>query len=141
MSTEPNQTFQIQFLNNFEALARATESAMQFLEQAEASAGAINVANLALEEMATNIVKYGYDDQDAHEILLRLALVPGAIVLTLEDDGHPFDPLGAPEPDIHLPLEEREPGGLGIHLIRKMAQRMAYERSGGRNRLTITIRA
>jgi anti-sigma regulatory factor (Ser/Thr protein kinase) len=141
MSTEPNQTFQIQFLNSFEALARATESAMQFLAQAQASAGAVNVANLALEEMATNIVKYGYDDQDAHEILLRLALVPGAIVLTLEDDGHPFDPLRAPEPNIHLPLEEREPGGLGIHLIRKMAQRMVYERSGGRNRLTITIQA
>ncbi len=141
MSTEPNPTFQIQFLNNFEALARATESALQFLAQAAASAGAVNAANLALEEMATNIIKYGYDDQATHEILLRLELVPGAIALTLEDDGHPFDPLRAPEPDIHLPLEEREPGGLGIHLIRKMAQRMAYERSGGRNRLTIAIRA
>ena len=57
----------------------------------------------------------------------------------LEDDGHEFNPLAAPEPDVHLPAEQRVPGGLGIHLIRSLAERLHYERRDGRNRLTVKI--
>ena len=58
-------------------------------------------------------------------------------MLTVTDDGHPFDPREVPEPDIQLPVEERPVGGLGIHLLRKMSDRMEYGREGGRNRLCL----
>ena len=64
-----------------------------------------------------------------------------ALLLVLEDDGHEFDPLKAPEPDLDLPVEERVPGGLGIHLIHKLVEQMEYRRCGGRNRLTVKIRS
>ena len=64
---------------------------------------AVYVVNLAIEEIVTNILKYGYDDTAIHEILLRIEIHPGAVRLVLEDDGHEFNPLKVPEPDVNLP--------------------------------------
>ena len=90
--------------------------------------------------MVTNTLKFGYDDTAVHEILLRVEVLPKRLLLIIEDDGHEFNPLNAPEPDVNLPAEQRTPGGLGIHLVRKFAEDVGYERSSGRNRLTIAIR-
>ncbi len=140
MSGEPANLFERRFANQLGDLGRVTEEAVGFLEERGLSSRAVYVANLALEEMATNILKYGYDDTAAHEILLRLEVSPGAVVMALEDDGHEFNPLTAPEPDVNGPAEDRAPGGLGIHLVRKLADHVEYERRCGRNRLTVRIR-
>jgi serine/threonine-protein kinase RsbW len=141
MSAEPHNVFERCFNSRLADLSRATQEAVQFLEDRGVAGRAVYLANLAIEEMATNIIKYGYDDKAVHEILLRLQIHPGALVLVLEDDGHPFNPLEAPEPDVGLPAEQRAPGGLGIHLVRKLVEQMDYERRGGRNRLTVKIRS
>lgn len=141
MRTAPDNSFERRFPNRLDDLARVTTEAIQFLEAAGIGAQAVYVANLAIEELATNVLKYGYDDQALHEILLRLELCPERVRMVLEDDGHPFNPLEAPEPDVHLPAEQRGPGGLGIHLVRKLAEQVTYERCAGQNRTTLTIRA
>lgn len=140
MSTQPLKTFERRFKNSMAELGLATEAAMRFIESQGISGLASNAANLAIEEMVTNILKFGYDDAMVHEILLRAEVMPRQLLLTIEDDGHEFNPLNAPEPDINLPVECRTPGGLGIHLVRKLADKMRYERRDGRNRLTIEIR-
>lgn len=141
MSTGAEIFFERRFPSRLADLERVTAEAIQFLETAGIGSEAVYLANLAIEEMATNILKYGYDDQALHEILLRLELSSERVRLVLEDDGHPFNPLDAPEPDLHLPAEQREPGGLGIHLVRKLAEHVSYERYANRNRITVTIRA
>ena len=110
------------------------------LEAAGITGHAAFVASLALEELGTNILKYGYDDAAVHEILLRLECQPGTLRLVLEDDGHPFNPLDAPEPDVEIPVEDRAVGGLGLHLVRKMADRMDYQRCGERNRVIVEMK-
>jgi serine/threonine-protein kinase RsbW len=140
MSTEPGNIFERRFHNRLDDLSRVTEEAVRFIEERGVSGRAVYVANLTIEEMGTNILKYGYDDTAVHEILLRLEIHPEALLLVLEDDGHEFNPVNAPEPDLNLPAEDRVPGGLGIHLIRKMIEQMDYERCGRRNRLTVRIR-
>lgn len=140
MSIEPGNIFERRFQNQLDDLGRVTAEAVGFAEEKGAGPQAVYFVNLAIEELATNILKYGYDDAAAHEILLRLEIHSGTLLLMLEDDGHEFDPLAAPEPDVHLPAEERLPGGLGIHLVRKMADEIHYQRCGGRNRLTVKIR-
>jgi len=132
--------FERRFPSRSEDLARVSGEASRFLEDAGIGGQEGYVANLAIEELATNILKYGYDDAAVHEILLRLELQPGTLRLVLEDDGHPFNPLDFPEPNIHLPAEQRMPGGLGIHLVRKMADRLDYQRCDGRNRVTVDIK-
>lgn len=140
MNTESASIFETRFQNRLPELIGAMERAGQFFKENGVGDETTYAANLAIEEMTTNIIKYGYDDTAIHEILLRAEIQPGRLVLLLEDDGHEFDPLKASEPNIDLPLEERAIGGLGIHLVRRFVQQMRYERRDSHNRLTIEIR-
>ena len=114
-----------------------SEAASNWLAGRNAPPAADYLANLALEELITNCVKYGYDDDAEHIIEIELGFSDSKLVLTVEDDGHPFNPLDLPEPDTNLPVEDRPIGGLGIHLLRKMSDRMEYTRLENKNRLTL----
>jgi anti-sigma regulatory factor (Ser/Thr protein kinase) len=94
--------------------------------------------NLAVEEILTNIISYGYtDNREEHEIKVSVSVQPGEVRVDVEDDGQPFNPLEAPEPDTTKPLEERTAGGLGIHLVRQLMDDLDYKRQGDRNLLSI----
>ena len=95
---------------------------------------------LALEEVFLNVIQHGYADTAEHEILVRLALETGAVTLTVEDDGVPFNPLDLPPPDLTLPVEQRRIGGLGIHLVRRVMDGVEYFREGKHNRLVMRKR-
>lgn len=96
--------------------------------------------NLALDEIVTNIISYGYDDQAEHQISLRLSLQAGEVTVEVEDDARPFNPLEAPAPDLTAPLEERSEGGLGIHLARTVMDGLEYRRQNGKNYLVMRKR-
>jgi len=89
--------------------------------------------NLALDEIFTNIVSYGFVDHDQHLIKIHLSIEGKALHIRVEDDGVPFNPLEIPEPDLNLPLEERRTGGLGFYFVRKMMDELKYERRQGKN--------
>jgi anti-sigma regulatory factor (Ser/Thr protein kinase) len=108
------------------------------LEQWGASADARYLAQLAVEELGTNIIKYGYDDQEEHFIRLSARPEKDAFRIGLEDDGHEFDPCAAPEPDPNLSLEDRKPGGWGLSLVRRMTG-MKYERRGDWNVVCVLV--
>ena len=92
---------------------------------------------LAMEEIVSNIVSYGYTDDAVHWIKIALSHDKGIITIRLEDDGIPFNPLWAQEPDCECPLEERKVGNLGIHLCKKVMDDMIYERFGNKNVLIL----
>jgi anti-sigma regulatory factor (Ser/Thr protein kinase) len=122
-------------LHSLESLMNATTN---FLEDHGVDAQTVYRVNLALEEMITNIIKYGYDDYDGHEIDVSLEILPDEILAVIEDDGHEFDPLTQQKKDMaDVPLEEHEAGGLGIHLIKQMVGHMSYRRENERNILEI----
>jgi serine/threonine-protein kinase RsbW len=128
------------FPNRLDDLSRVGTEAGRFLEAAGVGGRAAYAVHLAIEELGSNILKYGYDDAAVHEILLGIEVQSRVLSVVLEDDGHPFNPLEAPQPDVHLPAENRLPGGLGIHLVRQTADRVAYQRCAGRNRVTVEIK-
>ena len=135
------EEFRLAIDNELLEISRLCAECEEFLERRGVAPAAIYAANLVLEEMITNIVKYGYDDMARHKIQTALRVDGGMVTIVLEDDGHAFDPLAAPPPDVRQPLENRPIGGLGIHLARKMAESMEYRRAQDRNILTINIRA
>ena len=93
---------------------------------------------LAIEEAATNVVSYAFAEMPPpHRIQIRIDIDDNRCIVEVVDNGRPFDPSAAPPPDLTGPLEERDPGGLGIHLIRNMADRIEYRREDGQNRLRI----
>jgi anti-sigma regulatory factor (Ser/Thr protein kinase) len=127
----------IQVKNSFAEIPAANEAASNWLAERNASPTIDYLANLAIEELVTNCIKYGYDDANEHTITIELELVGNGLKLTVIDDGHLFNPLELTAPDTSLPVEDRPIGGLGIHLLRKMSDRMEYARVESKNHLTL----
>jgi len=99
---------------------------------------------LAVEEVFVNIVNYAYPggERGKGEVTVSLHTfpLPGSTVATLVffDHGVPFNPLEHREPDVSAPFEEREPGGLGILIVKKLIDTIGYSRENGANRLEFT---
>jgi len=104
-------------------------------------ASAVWPFHVAIDEMLSNTLRCGYaGDACDHDIEVRFAIESGLMQVAIIDDARAFDPLQAPPPDISRPLEERAVGGLGIFLVRRLMDDVRYERSGGRNLLTLRRR-
>jgi serine/threonine-protein kinase RsbW len=88
---------------------------------------------LAFDEVLTNIISYGFVDGGRHKITASIGLDGDRLEAEIIDDGVAFDPLSKPSPDLGLSAEERDIGGLGIHFIRSVMDRVDYHRSDGRN--------
>jgi phosphoserine phosphatase RsbU/P len=128
---------EIKLSNKLSELDRFAQALTEFGRRQGLAAKVMHDLNLALEEILTNIISYGYTDNREHEIRIRLSAQPGEVSVEIEDDGRPFNPLEAPEPDIIKPVDERSIGGLGIHLVRKLMDGLEYRRQGDRNFLTM----
>jgi serine/threonine-protein kinase RsbW len=97
---------------------------------------------LALDEVLTNVIWYAFDDDGAHEIRVRICVDGQDVVIEVEDDGRPFDPLALPPAavDSGIPLEQRRVGGLGMHLVRRTMDVLAYRRDVDKNVFTMRKR-
>lgn len=125
------------FSNTMDAFLEVMRETDAFMEVHTVSPPLAYAIRLALEELATNIIKYGYRDQNHHEIEVSLVLSAPA-VMTLTDDGHPFNPLAeAPVPILDGPLENRPIGGLGLHMVQAMGMQLIYRLENGHNVLSI----
>jgi serine/threonine-protein kinase RsbW len=92
----------------------------------------------AVDEAATNIIRYGYRGGQG-EIELTAELLGDDIVITLEDRAPLFDPTAVRSPDLSIPPQHRKPGGMGIHLMRLATDSIEHRaRQGGGNILTLT---
>ncbi|MBP1588687.1 MAG: ATP-binding protein [Kiritimatiellae bacterium] len=96
-------------------------------------------ARLIVEEMGTNIIKYGYDDRLPHFIHVQVLLGDERVRVLMEDDGHPFNPFEQPPPNLEELFASPREGGLGIELVRRVCVKWNYERVGKWNRVTLDI--
>lgn len=95
--------------------------------------------NLALEEIATNIINYGYKGQEDYDITIRFTLERYKLRIQIKDGAKEFNPLEIKGSDnLDKPLEERDIGGLGIHLVKKFTDNFSYRRSNNKNIVTLT---
>ena len=92
---------------------------------------------VSIEEILTNIIKYGFDEEGVHPIHITFRRVEEQIEMEFEDRGREFNPLEIGEPDLDSPIEDRQLGGLGIHLVKKMVDEAKYRREGDRNILLL----
>ena len=127
-----------QFARTFDSL----DAIFAFIDATFAAFGADDslrpAVELAVEELFTNMVKHGKGEG---EIVLQLSRIPRGIEATLVDHGAaPFDVTQAPAARVDLPLDEREAGGLGLHLVRRMVDRIVYEYLEDLRETRITIR-
>jgi len=124
----------------FPATLEGLSTATQFLQSALDGAGCSEKVKtsmmVAMDEIASNIVYYSGSSEFTIELLPIEN--PSRLKLTFFDAGKPFDPLNeAAEPDVTLPLEKRDIGGLGLFMVKKMMDEVSYENVDGRNVLTL----
>ena len=99
----------------------------------------LHTVDLALEELFTNMVKYSTTTDAAVQV--EIVAIEDGVEVTLTDyDVEPFDVTQAPDVDITLPIEQRRPGGLGLHLIRRLLDSIEYDYSKEKRCSRITFR-
>jgi sigma-B regulation protein RsbU (phosphoserine phosphatase) len=94
--------------------------------------------NIVFDELLNNIISYAYNDNNEHDIIIELEFLGDRLSIIIIDDGIPFNPFEAKKPDTELSLEEREIGGLGVHLVRKLMDKVSYKRQVDKNVISLT---
>ena len=84
-----------------------------------------------------NIISYGYNDKEDHEIKIEIELRSKRLIITISDDGIPFNPFKKEPPDTMLSVEDRIIGGMGIHLVKNLMDEYGYKRYTNRNIITL----
>jgi anti-sigma regulatory factor (Ser/Thr protein kinase) len=129
----------ISFANDMQELTHLLQVVNVFLEPRALSSKLVYAVNLILEEILMNIIKYGYDDEDSHEIEVQIGVEKEEVALTVIDDGKEFNPLTIPGPARSKSTMDRLEEGLGLQFVRHMRNAMEYRREEDKNILTIWI--
>jgi serine/threonine-protein kinase RsbW len=129
-----------------ETRVRAADDLPGVLEFMEASCRDANVdpalwfdLQLAVEEACCNVIEHAYNGEGG-EFCVSFQSRDRDVIITLRDQGKPFDPASVAPPDMNLPLEDRPVGGLGLHLIYQLVDEVKFDRSDGTNSLTLIKR-
>ena len=128
--------------NTLDALSAALEDIESHGEAEDWPMSWLFNTNLAIDELLSNVINYGYQDDAAHEIGIDLRREGDTLTIVLRDDGIAFDPLAdAPAPDLDSDVEDRPIGGLGVHLVKTLVDEVRYERVAGHNVVTLIQRS
>jgi serine/threonine-protein kinase RsbW len=114
------------FERRIESLAEMVAFSATALVGQEVDIGLRTAIDFAIEELFTNMLKYSLSGTNPVEIAFECDA--GGVAVTLVDtDVEPFDVTAAPDADVELPLAQRRPGGLGLHLVRRLVDELSYE--------------
>ena len=121
-------------------IERLNKLVRQFGELHDIPSRSLYAVNLALDEVVTNCILHGFEDAGGQTLEVHVETSGDALVAQLFDEGREFDPLTVPIPDLTAALGDRQLGGLGIHLVRSLMDRVEYRRDGRKNVLTLRRR-
>ena len=128
---------ELRIANDLEEVSRVIETVEEYCADHGAPPKVVYQLCLVIDEIVTNIVSYGFEDEARHEIALRFRVEDGRIEGEIEDDGRPFDPLTeAKAPDLDAEIDDRPIGGLGVFFMKSFMDRVEYRRDGALNRLS-----
>ena len=123
--------------NRLPEIERFKKSFNTFSEQYDIPTPVRRKMNVVFDELLNNIITYAYRDEDEHSIEIKVELSRDRLTVSITDDGIPFNPFGIETPDTKLSLEERKIGGLGVHLVRKVMDKVSYQRRIDKNVITL----
>ena len=121
-----------------ENIETVTDFVNEQLEALSCPMKAMMQIDIAIDELFGNIAHYAYHPEvGSATVRVEVTEDPLAVIITFIDNGVPYDPLAAEDPDITLSAEERTVGGLGIYMVKKSMDEISYEYKDGQNILTI----
>jgi len=139
MENKPEtQHFEITIKNRLPEIEKVVQSFETFADKQGLEVKIRREMKMVFDEMLNNIISYAFQQNEEHEIEIRISLTTDCLTLVISDDGSPFNPFGLEAPDTDLPLEQRKIGGMGIHLVRKVMDDVLYQRKIEKNVVTLT---
>ncbi|MGW8302433.1 MAG: ATP-binding protein [Desulfobacterales bacterium] len=129
--------YSFELKNDLSGLEALSKHLNKFGRLTGLSEACITDVNICLDELFTNIVSYGFEDDLEHIIRFTMDLDSQVLTLSIEDEGIPFNPLEKKAPEIPVDLIDVRIGGLGIHIVRKLMDDIRYKRKQGKNKLTM----
>jgi PAS domain S-box-containing protein len=131
---------ELHLTNEMVEIERALKALSEFSDQYDLPPDVQNDVGVVLDDLLNNIISHAFEDEDDHLIAVTLAADKQRFIVTVSDDGVEFDPFLRAEPDIESGIQDRQIGGLGIHLIRNLMDDLSYRRIDGRNVTTLMKR-
>ena len=132
------ESLEISLVNDLRELARLAARIDEFCEARNLGPQIGYAVNLSVDEILTNTISYGYDDEEPHKIEVVVSMEGDTIVVVIVDDSTAFDLSQTPDADVESSVEERALGGLGLFLVHQMMDGVEYRRMDGRNVVTLT---
>ena len=136
---EPESRLHFEIDATLAELAPASARVRHFLSNHAVDEAAIFAIETAIEELVTNAIKYAFGACRKGTITIEASATPERAVLVMEDNGEAFNPTQVPAARVNRSLEEMPVGGLGIHLVRELADGFCYERVGNRNQVSVWV--
>lgn len=130
-------TYSFELKSDLSELDRLCQNLETFGQKFGLSKKLIFEINLALDELFTNIISYGFQDDKEHVVRITLTPENDQLCLCIEDDGKPFNPIEFESPDVSCSVEKCKIGGLGIHIMKKLMDEICYERCEDKNVLNL----
>ncbi len=124
--------------NDLSEIAKVDEKLDDFAEQFGVPPAVTAAFHIIFDDLLNNVISYGFNDEQRHFIDISLELTVDSLTVSIADDGVPFNPLAETAPDTTLSIEDRQIGGLGIHIVVNMVDDISYQRTAGKNVLTLT---
>ena len=133
-------TVELRLSNDLREINRCLAALEEICQRFELPAEIQNGFSVVLDDLLNNVINYAFEDEGEHIIDVVLSTDGQRFIVSVSDEGIEFDPFTRKDPDISSSIEEREIGGLGIHLIRNLMDDYSYRRVEGRNVTTLMKR-
>jgi serine/threonine-protein kinase RsbW len=118
--------YSFELKNDLSELETLCQHLNKFGQDAALSEACITDVNICLDELFTNIVCYGFEDDLEHMTRFSMQLNSNVLTISIEDEGVPFNPLEMEDPEIPADLIDVRIGGLGIHIVRKLMDNIRF---------------
>jgi sigma-B regulation protein RsbU (phosphoserine phosphatase) len=135
--TMKTQELDISIKNRYEDMSLVEDKFAAFAEENDLPDAVKQSMSIVLDEMLNNVISYAYRGEKEKEIEVVFELSGKRLVVTIKDSGVPFNPFARETPDISESIEEREIGGLGIHMVRSLMDEYSYHRQINKNVVTL----
>ncbi len=119
-------------------LSRVRRFVQAYAEAAGLSETAVEQCCVAVDEACANVIKHAYHGDEGREIDIAVITEPDRFTVRIRDEGDPFQPAAYTEPDIRKQIKRRRGGGLGVYLMRRFMDDVAYATRGRVNEVRLT---
>jgi PAS domain S-box-containing protein len=132
-----NKTKLVIIKNTIKDIQIAIQSFESFAEQVKLPMAISMKINIVFDELLANIVNYAFKDSNEHQIEIEFKISNNKLIIIISDDGIPFNPFQKDAPNTTLSIDEREIGGLGIHIVKNLVDEYDYQRKINKNIITL----